>query len=244
MSKVSPLAPLLDIHSLPLDRHDLMAHQVGDVTADVDAKFVQSFDVVWLNIMEERGSFTGTHESKIAALQNVAVKLKKSKDDVKSELKKQTLFVRNNRDTMEAKFKQQLHEVKHQKIITDEKFSGKKELLSKVTKSSEATMHWDNFMSELDRTATAPNLAFSPKIDDVVKNVSSYSDKAMRLVYLYLCIDGNPNDANQILHRATKVENALLKSRLKMLRLELDRCKAKKILQQDLGAMLKEIHNA
>ena len=239
MSKISPLAPLLDIHSLPLDEVDLIVDQIGHVTPDVDAKFLQSFDAAWCNIMDERGSFNGKHESKIAILQNIAVKLKKSKDDVKSELKTQTLFVRNNRDAMESKFEHQIQEVKNLKTAIDEKLNKKMNGISQLMKVAETTMHWQLFIRKTDSKPSSDSSQLNK-----TAATACHNDIAKRLVCLYQDIDKKTSDADIVEQRTTKVENVLLQSQLKMLRLELDRCKAATMLQQELSATLKEVHKA
>ena len=243
MSKVSPLAPLLDIHTLPLDKADISVDQVGYGTPDVDVKFLQLFDAAWHYVMKERGSFTGKHESKITLLQNIAVKLKKSKDVVKSELKRQTLFVRNNRDTMESKFEHQIQEAKNLTMIMDEKIKQEKNLIHKVMTFSEASMHWHHFITELDKIVTTPNLTARQSNEVVASDNISYNDRAMRLIFWYHDKDGKQNEVNLAEQRA-KVENALLKSQLKMLKFEIDRCKATILLQQGLASKLKDINNA
>jgi vacuolar-type H+-ATPase subunit I/STV1 len=244
MSKISPLAPLLEIHSLPLDLTDLIVDQVEYGTPDVGIEFLQSFDDAWLNIINERGSFAGKHESKIAILQSTAVKLKKSKDDVKSELKTQTLFIRNNRDTMESKFEQQIQETTNRKMSMDEKLNEKIKLIHKLTSLTETTMHWHHFNAELDKFVTTPNSTSRKLNKAVASNNICYSDRARTLTYLYQKMDGKQKDVKLVEHRAVNVENALLKTQLKMLKLEIERCKVTTLLQQEMALALKDINKA
>lgn len=241
MSKISPLAPLLEIHSLPLSRGDLTNDQLWHGTIDVDAEFIQSFDTAWVNILQEKGHFVGTHESKIVALQNVAVKLQKSNDDIKSELKTQTLFVRNSRDALKSKYNQQLLEAMHKKTTLEGKLKEKIDLMATIRVFTEATMPWSEFIVELDKTVTTGTS--NPKKLHLNKDDISNGDRARCLVRLYRGTSGNQLNENQIAQRATKVENALLKLHLKMLKLELDRRKAITMLQLYFGTMINATQN-
>jgi hypothetical protein len=245
MSKISPLAPLLEIHSLPLSRDDLMNDQLRHGTIDVDAEFIKSFDTAWISILQERGHFVGTHESKIVALQNVAVKLQKSNDDIKSELKTQTLFVRNSRDALKSKYNQQLLEAMHKKTTLEGKLKEKIDLMATIRVFTEATMPWYEFIVELDKTVTTgtsnPKKLYLNKDDD--KKDISNGDRARCLVRLHRSTSGNRPNENQIAQRATIVENALLKLHLKMLKLELDRRKAITMLQLYFGTRINATQN-
>lgn len=229
---------------MPLEKADLIVDQVGYRTPNIDIKFIQSFDAAWLNIIKERGSFHGKHESKIALLQNTAVKLKKSKDELKSELKTQTLFVRNHRDIIESTFQQQIQGMKNSELIMNDKSEENKKLIRKVTALAETTMTWHHFLTSLSKVDMTRNSTKRQGIDSVASNHTYYSDIAMRLVELYCSFDRTQGEVSQVDQRAAKVENALLKLQIKKLNSEIERYKLAALLRQELALVLKKVNNA
>jgi hypothetical protein len=239
--KLSPLAPILDIHSVPLDNIELIAAQVGRGVGEIDISFVKSFNEAWSKFMHENGIFIGTHEQKISALQKVAIKLKKSKDDIKSELKKQTLFVRKNRDEMELIYKHRRNEALTSNVAMDKKQKEMEGRIEEITNIMRRKLYWVHFVKELDQIM--PNNVFIRREDTNGKIISLFGERAIGLSSIYNNVDRKKVDSNVLLQRATKVENALLMIHLQQLKVEVQRYKTIVGIQRDIGMVLEKVQS-
>jgi hypothetical protein len=232
MPKISPLSTLSELQTVSLDKDNLVVEQISQGVEDIDYALIQSFDAAWLKILQDRGSLIGKHERKIASLQCVASKFKKSKEDIKSELKKQTFYVRSNRDEMEAKFKEQKLQTISRQEIDVERRRKDMDLIVNVSESADKTIRWNYFIQVLNRL-----VASSDDATCRIKSAPSYSDQAVCLIDLYQ-MDTPRRDTNVARHRTSKVENALLKARLQILTLDLKRYQEAALLKQSLDLHL------
>jgi hypothetical protein len=238
--KFSPLAPLSTIHSVPLSKDDLITEENEDTIGDDS---IETFDAAWGKLVHERGCFNGTHEGNIEALQQEALRLKNSKDDIKAEFTRQTVFVRNNRNEMEASFKVKMEKIMTNQGISESKAHAKRDTIDTMSKSASITLPWQHFIRELDRLTALSTKTSYHQIEPTSNDSNLCNDRIAYLTSLYQNT-GRNEDSVVVLQRANEVENVLLREHILMLTKEIDRYESIALLQEEVGTELRKLHVA
>jgi hypothetical protein len=236
--KCSPLAPLTTIQSVPLCQNDLVIENDGDV---VDDSVIESFDLAWSQLLRERGCLKGVHQEKISALQHEALRLKVAKDNLKVELTRQSAFVKIKRDEMEVSYQRQFDDIQSKITKTEEKTKTKLAMIRTAIETASLTLPWQHFMRELDRLGTMSNLSSSHANEGMEQEHSRFTPRAVVLAASYGKL-GNNEDSTTVQQRVCSIENALLKSHIQMLTMEIDRQKIVSSLQREVGDELQKFH--
>jgi hypothetical protein len=236
--KCSPLAPLTNIQSISLCQNDLITENNVET---VDDLVIETFELAWNQLLRESGGIKGRHHEIISALQLEALRLKVAKDNLKVELTKQSAFVRNKRDEMEASYLLQFDGIQANLAEAEEKAKAKLDMIGTAIESAALTLPWQHFMRELDRLGTMSTLSSSHDKTHVGQELSRYTSRALVLATSY-GKSGNNQKSTLVNQRAYCVENALLKSHIQMLTMEIDRHKIIDSLQREISEEIQKLH--
>lgn len=203
---------------------------------DVDENFVETFETAWSSLLRERGTLTGKHEERILRLQQEALEMKTSKDNVEKELKKQTAFFRSSREEMEVTYRHKIQGAVAEQRAVQTKLETKLDDITVAEQLAQKNLPWKHFVAELDRLITAKAQHNPPT------EASAFAKPSARAIFLLQTMKNADGDVNMLHRRASRIDHALIKAQVSMLEQEIERHERMFVLQQEAGEFLTE-HN-
>lgn len=222
----SPLPPTLtstlDLIVTPVTSEDL------DFELAAESKeLLKKFDIAWRSFMNENPDLLpqGKREENICKLQKQVEETIKTQKEVNEELQKQLDFFEKSKETMEEGFAKDTEAAKKK----EEKIRTKLQLqLDNVAISEHQlsqTIPWNNFLEATDKVAEIKSRGekedtfWNSLNDNTIMKIDKKAKPSARAMAL---VDDSSGELRDIQLRAYQIDNALLKTHIKMLQQEAD----------------------
>jgi hypothetical protein len=243
MDEISPITALEGILSTPLTKDDLQnALGSGEL---VDADFVEQFEKAWQGFLKDHPPPKGERECRIILLQKQIQELHLSRQQEEMELKKQMNAFQTSRELLEEQSNEKRKKVQEEQRLVKEEFNAYLDSVAKSDHLQKFTLPWLHFFSELDRLVQEKHEQQSHRSEQIFEGtktmtahpnkVAKPSDQAMFLTEKTI---GDPE--SDILLRANRIDNALLRTRVDVLEKEIERYEKLIETQKLAGEILAE----
>lgn len=212
--------------------------------------FLERFEDAWkkfLQTLPDKDLPRGNSGSRLEYALAQIEKLEKSKQDVEQELQDQLKFFRESREKMEDKFDAKLREASLKQRSIQEDLNEQLEMVSKVEELQIQTIPWFHYLDELNELVDADSddeddydfeeIEGEHKTNELLSHAVKPSKRAMLLSLSKCCVDNNIDSTNNML-RAFRVDRAMLRTHISMLKKEIQRTEYLSISQERIAQFL------
>ena len=241
------LDPLPKILSKPLAKDDLLPeYQNSEGTT-----FLEKFEHAWGDFISERSLKKlprGKRENHIESMQKEISKLDNSKKTVERELREQLTFFQKSRQDVEEQFDQKLREAMSEQQALHTELSEKLANLKQAESLQRETMAWFHYLEGInDIAAQSDRVNGDSGEDGSEKSISEDAllaravQPSSRAMFLAKATGrGCSTDFIDTQLRAYHIDQALLKTHVKMLQREIERVERLTPAQAEVGEFLAE----